>query len=276
MGWIFSLASEDCHLQLSHGSAPSRIVSRTDTAKLFLCRGCNQVSLMKRQSGMMCELCEEVKFTSPSTWYSEDSHARTSALQELERAWQESAVDFSSKLSDSSRKLGLLLYSSKTCQRFALADFVKLSEHLPSFGMTVAGLLCLPRRLEPRTCVKDGSFWPTPVANDDNKTPEAHMRMKANMPGGPRKKCTSLNVMVKGIERGFWPTPTASAASKGIRSPEGAKAEIARKRLNGVDLNTAVGGGKLNPTWVEWLMGFPLEWTALKPLEMPSSRKSQS
>jgi DNA (cytosine-5)-methyltransferase 1 len=25
-------------------------------------------------------------------------------------------------------------------------------------------------------------------------------------------------------------------------------------------------GGKLNPTWVEWLMGWPLEWTDLKPL----------
>jgi DNA (cytosine-5)-methyltransferase 1 len=27
-------------------------------------------------------------------------------------------------------------------------------------------------------------------------------------------------------------------------------------------------GGKLNPTWVEWLMGWPLGWTDLKPLEM--------
>lgn len=26
-------------------------------------------------------------------------------------------------------------------------------------------------------------------------------------------------------------------------------------------------GGLLNPTWVEWLMGWPLEWTALQPLE---------
>jgi DNA (cytosine-5)-methyltransferase 1 len=24
--------------------------------------------------------------------------------------------------------------------------------------------------------------------------------------------------------------------------------------------------GKLNPTWVEWLMGWPLEWTDLNPL----------
>ena len=27
-------------------------------------------------------------------------------------------------------------------------------------------------------------------------------------------------------------------------------------------------GGKLNPPWIEWLMGFPVGWTELKPLEM--------
>ena len=27
-------------------------------------------------------------------------------------------------------------------------------------------------------------------------------------------------------------------------------------------------GGSLNPDWVEWLMGWPLGWTDLKPLEM--------
>jgi len=30
-------------------------------------------------------------------------------------------------------------------------------------------------------------------------------------------------------------------------------------------------GGKLNPTWTEWLMGWPLEWTDLKPLETGKS-----
>jgi hypothetical protein len=30
----------------------------------------------------------------------------------------------------------------------------------------------------------------------------------------------------------------------------------------------AIAGGALNPTWTEWLMGWPLEWTDLKPLEM--------
>ena len=30
-------------------------------------------------------------------------------------------------------------------------------------------------------------------------------------------------------------------------------------------------GGHLNPVWTEWLMGWPLEWTDLKPLEMGKS-----
>jgi len=40
-------------------------------------------------------------------------------------------------------------------------------------------------------------LWPTPVANDDNKTPEAHLEMKARMPGGARKTITSLQVLSK-------------------------------------------------------------------------------
>jgi len=34
--------------------------------------------------------------------------------------------------------------------------------------------------------------------------------------------------------------------------------------------------GSLNPTWVEWLMGYPIGWTDLKDSEMPSSRKSHT
>jgi hypothetical protein len=35
------------------------------------------------------------------------------------------------------------------------------------------------------------------------------------------------------------------------------------------------GGGKLNPTWVEWLMGWIPGWTDLKPLEMDKFRQWQ-
>lgn len=52
-------------------------------------------------------------------------------------------------------------------------------------------------------------MWPTPVSQDDNKTPEAHLAMKARMKGGPRSQITSLQVMVKATDRGLWPTPRA-------------------------------------------------------------------
>lgn len=53
------------------------------------------------------------------------------------------------------------------------------------------------------------SAWPTPVAQDDNKSPEAHMAMKARMKGGARNTITSLNVLVKA-----WPTPNALDGEK--------------------------------------------------------------
>jgi hypothetical protein len=48
-----------------------------------------------------------------------------------------------------------------------------------------------------------------------------------------------------------WPTPTANRRS-GLQS-------------HGVN----VIGGTLNPTWVDWLMGYPIGYSALEPLETP-------
>jgi hypothetical protein len=38
--------------------------------------------------------------------------------------------------------------------------------------------------------------------------------------------------------------------------------------LNALDYVSA-GNGSLNPTWVEWLMGFPIGWTDLEDSETP-------
>jgi len=63
----------------------------------------------------------------------------------------------------------------------------------------------------------------------------------------------------------LWPTPTARDY-KGGRKPE-TLAASGRGYSNSLNdaLTTLGQHGKLNPTWVDWLMGFPLEWTALKP-----------
>jgi len=60
-----------------------------------------------------------------------------------------------------------------------------------------------------------------------------------------------------------WPTPTVNN-SKNNGSPSQAK------RHTSLD---TMAGGKLNPTWVEWLMGWPIGWTDLEPLETAKFRQ---
>jgi hypothetical protein len=70
----------------------------------------------------------------------------------------------------------------------------------------------------------------------------------------------TLEQTIKGTESGLLlPTPTAHNAKEGNYP-----AEHTRK----TPTLATHAGGKLNPTWVEWLMGWPLGWTDLKPLEM--------
>jgi len=68
----------------------------------------------------------------------------------------------------------------------------------------------------------------------------------------------------EGIESGLWPTPTARDY-KGGRKPETLEAS-GRGATNSLNdaLTTQGQYGSLNPTWVEWLMGFPIDHTDLK------------
>lgn len=65
-----------------------------------------------------------------------------------------------------------------------------------------------------------------------------------------------LNLAVK-----MWPTPKGTPSGPDY-------ARQSRPESGGNDLVTEVGG-QLNPTWVEWLMGFPPGWTDLDASETP-------
>ena len=85
-------------------------------------------------------------------------------------------------------------------------------------------------------------LWPTPTVQD------------AKNNGGPsqwKRNSDPLNVAVQ-----RWPTPTGDDANNATRQ-SGAYQSLTRVV------------GKLNPTWVEWLMGFPLGWTDLDVSETP-------
>jgi len=97
-------------------------------------------------------------------------------------------------------------------------------------------------------------MWPTP----HGFSPDG----RSNGPSG-----NELGRAVNQAERNF-PTPTV-AASKG--SSQGSLTrKDGRSRVNDrLDHRVmAEHGGSLNPTWVEWLMGWPLGWTDLNASAM--------
>ena len=111
------------------------------------------------------------------------------------------------------------------------------------------------------------AMWATPVARDDQKTPDAHLAMKQRLLGrGPDAAITSLAVQVK-----VWPTATAMDANRsgGNRTTTGAHgltltdASIRQDSLpQGLTQHGENGSQRadLNPRCVEALMGLPPGW----------------
>jgi hypothetical protein len=69
----------------------------------------------------------------------------------------------------------------------------------------------------------------------------------------------------------MWPTPRGQDSYERsnwktiVDANEGGKSQMTLTRK--IKYRAGKGGGQLNPDWVEWLMGWPIGWTDLKPLE---------
>ena len=105
-------------------------------------------------------------------------------------------------------------------------------------------------------------MWPTPKASD----------YKGCGPAWTKSAVHDLKKHnLKGVVM-FYPTPTTGAGLCGgtgnfqqLKKLEKAGQITEEERRNMSQGN----GGQLNPTWVEWLMGFPLGWTDLNASETP-------
>ena len=127
-----------------------------------------------------------------------------------------------------------------------------------------------------RTSETGFGFFPTPLASN---TKAVHMRSNGRPPRsylGP-----------------MWPTPTVCGNynRKGASKTSGDGLATAVRQWptahNAKETNApsesgrntptlaAQAGGSLNPEWVEWLMGWPIGHTALKPSEMAKFRNAE-
>jgi len=107
-------------------------------------------------------------------------------------------------------------------------------------------------------------MWPTPRACDGAKNARTldGARREAERKGGPQDLGTAVKL---------WPTPTANDAKNSTLPPS----QITRDGIPGELLRSGTPpGGQLNPEWVEWLMGWPIDWTALEASATDKSRSA--
>jgi hypothetical protein len=127
-------------------------------------------------------------------------------------------------------------------------------EKLPPSGMTVNGVLYQQPVWVPITDVIESSSWPTPTTQD-------HIVRKST-----QQKPGSMHSVSLGDAVRMWPTPRAQSMCGGSGAASQIEAQYLAGNINDEERKAmrAGNGGQLNPTWVEWLMGFPTGWTDLE------------
>ena len=185
---------------------------------------------------------------------------RTSAQQEKAQVLMGKPLDSGEKWQGSFVRYSQDSHSWKTHQCSLLGDLDEFSETWPSWGLMRDGECWEQQTLAQTISVTGFGLLLNPIENTPPPppphiyiwtTPTAHMSKETNAPSEHRRNTPTLTAQVN--QR--WPTPDASAH---------------KYRLNGDSQQSnslmALAGGKLNPDWTEWLMGWPPGWTDLKPL----------
>jgi len=190
-------------------------------------------------------------------------------------------------------KMFLALFPADTSQPF--------SDNWPRAGSMRNGVCSARTMSVPRTDGSGCGYWPTPTVGDfksarnstanrlripptgihkgDTLTDAVTMwptpRATDGSHGGrvtPRKSREGGNLIEAVSSRAIWPTPTVADAN-GNSSQEKITQRHAKMPGHVPSILRERVGGQLNPTWVEWLMGWPLGWTDLEPLETGKFRQ---
>lgn len=249
MSWLFSraLAVEFLGVTSLDGE-PSAPSSGNPTQLAFLSHGKTTAFSRLSRFGMTCKPLTENRGEELLTSYRAAFPARTFPSQEKAQDSMESEAACGSTWRGWLAKYDPDTSSWKTAQCSFIEDSTESLETWPRSGMTRNGLLWELPTLERRTSATGSGLWPTPtVCGNYNRK-------------GASK--TSGDGLATAVMKRMWPTPNAGSSRWGGSMQEwGGSKNWVRKEL------PEMATGPLNPMWVEWLMGFPLGWTDLKPLE---------
>ncbi len=279
MSWLFSQALVAEYSQATcWAGAPSSQLNVMPTQHKFWRNDKTMEPCDLSRFGLTCAVLTDDHGEAVLTWCLEASLARTSVLPAEVLALKANAVACGATWRASLARFDPGSCTWRTPQPSLLGDSDESSVTWPRSGMTADGQCWeLPTLARP-TAANDSGLWvPTPIATEwkggcgktGNRAPEK--AAKAGLKLGEFAK--------------LWPTPTvcgnynrkgASAtsgdglatavmkvATPTARDWRSGKASEATMKRNSRPLSEQIGGS-LNPTWVEWLMGWPIGWTDLR------------
>ena len=224
--------------------------------------------------------------------YLEDFHALTSAQREKARESMEKIQDSGEKWRASFVKYDPDSSLWRTHQCSLLGDLDEFLETWPQWGLMQDGECWEQQTLAQTISVTAFGLLLNPMENQSPPTPPhwptptAHMSKETNAPSEHNRNTPTLTAQVNyptptmqglnggsnsrksAIVKGNWPTPRTAGMCGGTGSWDLLKKNTTIEEARAMG---AGNGGKLNPMWVEWLMGWPLGWTDLRPLEMDKS-----
>jgi len=272
MAWIYLAESEESQKRSKGIPIPSLIVKTTDMLKLCYCRGWLAEIYQMPPSGMTFVHSEQNCYLLNPTLSTVASPAKTLAVPVAERAWRESEAAYSSRSLGCVAKYDLDSSSWRTSQLSLFEAQSELLESFAAYGMTVDGEFYPLRMWERIIREKGGGFWPTPTASDGscgnvlNDQTEIYF-LKSGRPRKISKQGVDGSVGLARMVK-IWRTPTATEGQRGIGKTMRLMSEGKSHDENGRQIQVSLDaqvGGSLNPTWVEWLMGYPSAWIVLEP-----------
>ena len=174
--------------------------------------------------------------------------------------------------------LYLAAFHAKICPPPNGGGGLVLMEKEVDYGKRWGGLLA---RLD-----RDSSLWRTPQCSLITDSTESLQTFPnwGLMRDGVLWEQTSLAHPIEGNDFGWWPTPTATDFMTGqtngitytgkrfVRKSHKTGTEFGAKLTSAYRLMT---GKHLPPSFTEWMMGWPRDWTELRPAEMARFQKWQ-
>lgn len=267
-------------------------------ARKSCCNGRRTESCRSSQFGTTCELLTENHGEEKLTSSAEDSPAKTYLARAKARESAEREAGFGLNLQESLARYdpATHLWRTRQCSLFEGLD--ECLETFPKAGTMRNGLLWELTMSEPRTDASASGFWRTP---DTGVGGEISAEKAADFAAGKTRASGSV-IQIRLCDQvrhpQLWPTPTVCGNNnrKGLTKTsgdglatavlmyptpkcqdagaalfdrqKGNLGEVIHGRyLNGGDTTPQTTKARLNPDWVEWLMGWPIGWTDLKPLE---------